>query len=496
MSDAGVYALLGALVVGILTGEHTGPGPAIALLGATVAVGASAAIARGRARLALVLLAVALVGGALMQRALDGLVHSPLAEPIELRADATITASLVDDPSGSRFSARVLVRAERVTVDGGTERDAGHRTLLVVADGEAAPRLRLLGAGDHVVLRGWLRPLDGYDRWLRWRHVVGRFDATALRGFAGSRSPLTGVANQLRGLVLRGSAPLPSTERALVAGFLLGDTRDLPFEVLTDFRSAGLSHLLAVSGANVAFVLALLSPLLRRLSRHTRLGVGVASVVVFGAMTRWEPSVLRACAMAGCTMLALHAGRPTAARRVLPLAAGALLLVDPFLVHSIGFLLSCGACLGIVLLGPRLVGALPGPRWLGEVLGTTAAAQIGVAPVLLPVFGSLPLVALPANLLAVPLAAPLTCWGLLAGFVGGLLPRGGAGAAPVLHLPTRLLADAMLGIADLASRAPLAVDERNALGIVAVAALIAALVLRRMLRRHAPADDAVVVPPR
>ena len=103
------------------------------------------------------------------------------------------------------------------------------------------------------------------------------------------------------------------------------------------------------------------------------------------------------------------------------LAAIALLLVDPFLVHSVGFVLSCAASLGIALLARPIAARLRGPAWMREVLGVTAAAQIGVAPVLIPVFGSMPLVALPANLVAVPLAAPLTIWGL----VGGCRRRAG-----------------------------------------------------------------------
>ena len=214
-------------------------------------------------------------------------------------------------------------------------------------------------------------------------------------------------------------------------------------------------------------------------------------LVVFGAMTRWEPSVLRACAMAACAVVAVHAGRPAPAIRTLAIAATVLVAVDPFLVHSIGFLLSCGASLGIALLGPRIAARLRGPEWLRESLATSAAAQIGVAPVLLPVFGSIPLVSLPANLLAVPLAGPLTTWGLTAGAVGGLTTDVAPAVARVLAIPTRLLADAVLGIADAASRVPVALDVR-ATAVIGVSVGLFALARRtRRLRRHAP-----VAPPR
>jgi competence protein ComEC len=228
---------------------------------------------------------------------------------------------------------------------------------------------------------------------------------------------------------------------------------------------------MAVSGENVAFVLALFAPVLRRLRLTGRLVGGVAVLVVFGTMTRWEPSVLRAIAMAGIGLLAGYLGRPATGLRVLTLAATALVLADPFLLHSVGFLLSCAASAGIALLARPITVRLRGPGWMREVLGVTAAAQIGVAPVLIPVFGSMPLVSLPANLVAVPLAAPLTVWGLAAGVVGGLAQPFAPQVTSLLALPTAALVHALLAVSDAASRVPVVVDARVAVGLVAVTAL-------------------------
>jgi competence protein ComEC len=271
----------------------------------------------------------------------------------------------------------------------------------------------------------------------------------------------------------------------LLAGFLLGDTRGVPDELKAKFRAAGLTHLLAVSGENVAFVLALVAPLLRRLALRGRAVGGIAVLLFFGTMTRWEPSVLRAITMAVIGLVAGFLGRPTAGLRVLVLAATVLLVADPFLLHSVGFLLSCGASLGIAVLARPIADRLPGPSWMREVLGVTAGAQLGVAPVLIPVFGSMPLVALPANLLAVPLAAPLTMWGLVAGVLGGAI-RPFAPAVPrLLELPTVALLHALTAIADLAAKVPIAIDGRAAFGVGAVIALGAALHRLGRLRMHA-----------
>ncbi len=417
MRTAGPLAALAALVVGILAGEAHGPGAAVlALIGAAVLLLVSLAVRESkRLALAITIAGCFLLGHAVMQRALDGLMHSPLTPLVEQRAFVDATATLVDDPSGPRFSVEVPARVTEV--DG---HRAGDRTVLLTGQDELMSQLRVLEAGDRLSVRGTLQPLAGFDERYRWRHVVAELSVSELVDFAPPSSPLLRVANSARAAVLAGTDRLPPTERALLAGFLLGDTRSIPDGLVDDFRDSGLSHLLAVSGANVAFVLAIAGPLLGRLRLGNRFLGGIAVLVLFGTMTRWEPSVLRACAMAAVAMTAMFLGRPVPAARILALAAIGLLVVDPFLVHSVGFLLSCGAAAGIIGLSTRIAAHVPGPRPLAEALGVTAAAQLGVLPVLLPVFGTVPLVALPANLLAAPVVGPLTVWGLVAGTVGGL----------------------------------------------------------------------------
>jgi competence protein ComEC len=472
------------VVGGARLGEQLGPGPAILLLVAGL-LGAIAALLLPKrpARLALAVAAVAMLATGSMQRALDGQAHSPLTAPRDARAAATITATLTDDPDGGQFNASVLARVTRI---GG--RSAGARTVLVTAGGDTAGKLRLLESGDQVEVSGWLQPLSGYDERLRWRHAVASFDAVELRAFAPARSPLHRTANFLRARVLSGGRHLAPTERALMAGFLLGDTRELPRDVEEQFRASGLTHLLAVSGANVAFVLALARPLLRRLPLRAQLVAGLTLLVVFGTMTRWEPSVLRACAMAACSMTALHLGRPTAGVRVLALAVVVLVLADPFLIHSIGFLLSCGASAGIAVLAPAITARVPGPHWLREPLGVTLAAQIGVAPVLIPVFGSVPLAALPANVVAGPIAGPLTVLGLATGVAGGVVESWWPGLAALLQAPTAILARAMLWVAAFFSRLPVDVDGRAAWAIIAGTALLGAAKLWSGRRRNLRVD--------
>jgi competence protein ComEC len=484
----GALAFVGALVGGIALGQVLGAQSAgFVLATGCVALGVAALVRVPPLRFGIAVLACVLLGSAAMERALHGLEVSPLRGVVERRASGTVRATLLDDPDARRFDADVLVRVDALSGHG-----AGRRRVLVRATGEVAGRVQLLVAGDGVTLRGWFEPLAGYDARWRWKHAVGVLHATELISATHAAAPLARVANATRALVLSGAEHLAPSDRALLAGFLLGDTRGVPVQLTEEFRAAGLTHLTAVSGENVAFVLALFAPLLRRLALRGRVLGALSVLVVFGTMTRWEPSVLRAITMAAIGLLAGYLGRPTAGLRLLVLTAIVLLVVDPFLLHSVGFLLSCGASVGIAVLARPIAARLPGPPWAREVLGVTAAAQVGVAPVLIPVFGSMPLVALPANLLAVPLAAPLTVWGLTVGVIGGAIRGPVPGATRLLELPTVALLHALIAIADVASSIPLAIDGRAAWGVLALAALTSALHRVGRLRGHARAP----VPPR
>ena len=358
----GPLVLLGALVVGILLGDARGPDPAGWVLAlSTAGVGGAWALrTRPRAALAVAVVAVVLLGVAVEQRARHGLTVSPLTAPMRRGATVTCSVTLTEDPSGPQYVTEALATVDRCSV-----RPGGGRTVLLRVTGDEQSALRVLEAGDRLRVQGRLTPLSGFSTRLRWRHAVAAVEVERVDAVAEPDRPWFVVANAARGVVMRGADTLPATPRALLAGFVLGDTRAIPSDLVDDFRASGLSHLLAVSGANVAFALAIAEPFLRRRRLGTRLVGGLAVLAVFGTMTRWEPSVLRAAAMAGLVMLARWMGRPTDAGRVLTYAMLGLLVADPFLLHSVGFLLSCGACAGIAV---------------GRGADRTAAAGAGLVP--------------------------------------------------------------------------------------------------------------------
>jgi competence protein ComEC len=411
-----------------------------------------------------VVLAVFALAAGLGARAARG-----LALPTSVHGVGGISGAVAGDPSVTAWSANVVVRTDRWTADGA--RPIGlHRRLLVDAAPDERSRFAALGAGDRIAVRGRIVPLAGWATRYRVRHVAASLTDAHLVGLAGPDAPALRLSERVRDAVLRGTTGLPARERGLLAAFLLGDTRGIPPDAVDRFRRAGMSHLLVVSGANVAAVLALLGPALRRLPISARVLVAAPALAVFGAATRWEPSVLRAVAMAIAVLVAAAVGRPASAFRTLALATVALLLLDPFLARSLGFGLSVGATAGIAVLARPIAARIPGPRGPASALAVTAAAQVGVAPVLIPTFGSIPAVALPANLLAGPLVVPVTVWGLVAGAATTLL---GPQAARVVQWPSLLALRAIDAVARIASRHPGALDARALAGIGAIACGVA-----------------------
>ncbi|MFT5531642.1 MAG: competence protein ComEC [Candidatus Poriferisodalaceae bacterium] len=308
------------------------------------------------------------------------------------------------------------------------------------------PRADRALSGQRWWVAGAVRSSDA--DYLRPRHIGARVDGQELRFVDDGIGPFA-LANEIRGRIELSARSLGTRDGVLLAGFVYGDDRGQLPEVVDDFRASGLTHLLAVSGQNVAFVLMALGPLLRRLSRSA--GVVLLGLVLaeFAVLTRGEPSVLRACLLAAAAVGAKALGRPASTLRLLALVVASLVLIDPLLMWSVGFQLSVAASLAIVLWAARVEARLPGPRWFTAPLSVTLAAQLGVLPIQVVTFGALRLVSVPANLLAGPVSGPVMIWGLLAGLVGGSFGEPLAGA---LHWPTEIAVGWVASVARICAR--------------------------------------------
>jgi competence protein ComEC len=288
--------------------------------------------------------------------------------------------------------------------------------------------------GDHVSVEGTVVGGSGVVAGRRHRGTV-RVDELSV--VSGPASPFTRLGNAIRKRVLARLAPVEAG-RGLLAGFLVGDTDGVDPIDQEAMRRSGLSHFTAVSGSNIALFLTLLYVIVGPLGvgPRRRAVIGLLALPVFAAATRFEPSVLRASAMAGILLGGRLAGVGLEPWQVISAAVIGLLVLDPALAANVGFQLSVAAAAGVMIGGRWPVGR----RWAPRALAVTLGAQAAVAPILVASFGSVPLLSPLANLLAAPVVTTATVIGIVGTIGPGFLIDVAAWLAEVVLALARVAA--------------------------------------------------------
>ena len=434
-----IYFIVASMATGILVADRGKPSMVLALVVGVVALGALFAAwtlhrggeptdlgellpKMGVAVLGLVVLGAAGIGFSIM-----GLRTQALLEARSFNFDGRViviegVAGSDIEPSGR--AAGFTLKADRIDAFAVRER-------VRVRVYGTAPDVQV---GDRIVVEGKLRVVDltdGFDLSLFRKRIVGTVTAApgAIDVSPSEAGPVIKASNRLRRTMGAFAEDHPHASHAgLVMGLTIGDERLIPERVSEDFRTTSLSHLTAVSGANVAMVVGAVFLLLRALKvgKRAQIVIGTFAVVFFVAVTRWEPSVLRASTMAIVALSAYLFGRASDPMQGMGVAALGLLAYDPFIMWSIGFQLSFVAAAGILILAKPLIARFNRlPRMVAEALAVAVAAQLAVTPLLAFHFGSVSLAAVPANLVAFPLVAPITVIGLAGGVVGVFLEGAG-----------------------------------------------------------------------
>ncbi|WP_442545843.1 ComEC/Rec2 family competence protein [Arthrobacter sp. KN11-1C] len=361
----------------------------------------------------------------------------PVAEAAASRDSVVIHALIVGDPrelgTDSRGSARWAVPAEIIDIaaDGMLTRA---RTKILLTGGEGWDQVV---TGQEVRTAGKLKPAK-----------PGQVEAGVLaaatppmrpdpRRRDTQQSPETHNRPRVPADIPQGPAPLKKQfssaaewlqgdSAGLLPGMVTGDTTGLDESLETAMKTTGTTHLTAVSGANCSLILGGLV----LLARSFRLARGVAAIVALGGLAAFvmmvgpDASVLRAAVMGAIGLTALSAGRRGRSLGFLCLAVTGLLILDPSLGTSIGFLLSVLATLGIVLLARPIASWAPAwvPSWLASAVAVPLAAQLLCSPVIValqPQFSSYSLL---TNIAVAPFVAPVTILGTIAVPLVPLLP--------------------------------------------------------------------------
>jgi competence protein ComEC len=426
---------------------------------------------------ALVVLGVVGVGAGWALLSEARLARSPLASVVPDRV--VVEATLREDPRPGAIGWHALADVRLVRA---ADRVLGLRETVWLSGDETPPPV---ARGDLVRIDGSLEVPDdaGFLDALHAKGVAVTLRASVVERFGGSPNPVVRATQAVRSTIGRSiEAVFPRREAGLLMGLALGDDSRLDPGVERDFKATGLTHLLVVSGGNVAMVLGPILALVTMLGlpKPAQVAVGLSTVAFIVVLTGAEPSVMRAGAMASLALVGLLLGRARSTAVVLSGAVMGLLILQPALVRSIGFQLSVTATAGMVALagplGDRFGRVLPAP--VAAAAGTTLAAQLGVTPVLLFHFHDVPGVTLIANVIAAPTVAPSLLLGLVAAGVGIVSEPLGHLVGLAAQVPMR----ALELIANVAGRAPVAHVTSRGGPIVLLAGMAVVIGLTAALR--------------
>lgn len=260
-----------------------------------------------------------------------------------------------------------------------------------------------------------------------------------------------------------------SDSGALIPGMVLGDTSKQSPEFKDAMKRSGLTHLVAVSGANFAivstFVLWCMQFLFR--SKKMRIAATALALICFIALVRPSPSVLRAAAMAAVLLSAQFGKRSSDSLPALGFAIAAVVVGDPWQSRDAGFALSVLATAGLLLLAPRIQEKIPGHKKLAGALAPPIAAMLFCSPILVSLSGYLSPMSVVANLLAAPAVAPITVLGFIAAIISPIAPW----LTELIIFFIRIPAGFITGVAHWIAAFPVLTIHNGAIGFVIVATI-------------------------
>jgi competence protein ComEC len=364
----------------------------------------------------------------------DSAIQSFLDQPIEITASVT-TDPILSAPkvSGSYFAVRnysFIARAQFITASGENFR-LRIPIRIITPDNSVAHLL----PGQKIHIQGTaIKSKEARVAALVF--VRGKIEVRA-EASRWARS-LASIRNGLRANSGSGDAG------ALIPGMVLGDTSKQSVQFKADMKRSGLTHLVAVSGANFAIVSAFVLWAMQFFIRSIRWRLGATAIFLasFIALVRPSPSVLRAAAMASVLLVARGSKRPSDSLPALGFAIAAVVIADPWQARDAGFALSVLATAGLLLFAPRIIAWLSRyiPKLLSEALAPPIAATIFCSPVLIAIAGYLAPMSIVANLLAAPAVAPITIIGFISALISPIAPWVTRTLIFIIHFPAAFIA--------------------------------------------------------
>jgi len=332
------------------------------------------------------------------------------------------------------------------------------RARMLITDQSMGP---MPAPGDKLEVAGRLVRVDagsGYDKYLRMRNIGEVIESRRIT-FANEQPGQTlgrtlwqvklGFQDHLRSV-------LPEPAAGLLDGLLTGSNGGLSLNVQSDFRTTGLSHIVAVSGSNITVILSVLSGMLFFLPLRWRFLPCAIGIILFTIFVGASASVVRAAITGIIGLVALQSGRQNDARLATLWTAFGMLCWNPWqLWADAGFQLSFLAVIGLIELTPFLepmLKKIPDIGGMREALTATLAAQFTAVPWGIALFQSIPLISPLSNVVVAPLIPLAMMTGSLGLLVAWIMPP----LALIAGLPSALLLNGIIWLAHIMALMPFA----------------------------------------
>lgn len=440
MRAPALYALI-FFICGIVIASYTSL-PAMAYLGIAALSTAAAVIytLANRTLSSRIALCLALISSAAFLTCLQlrEVPSNHVSHFLDLAGKSTVVGRIVAEPDIRPTKTFLAVEAESLSRQGIAIATSGTVRLRI---GKATNEFNI---DDRIRFNGYVvRPLESrnpgafdYRRYLEIRGIaavcnLGNFDQIEKLDTQGSTGFIKSIVIPVRNYITRVfEESLPPHHAALMRGFLIGDVRFIPADVYQRFKDTGTLHVLAASGSNVGYVTLTIFLVARlfHLPRRSRYLLAIMGVVIFSFLAYNQPSVVRASVMAVVALIGLSLRRDQNWLNTISVAGLIVLAFHPLYLFDLGTQLSFAAAFALILFMPPLEPLLPKSqsiatrvaRYFLIIFIGSIVAQLGVMPILLYHFHTVPLVSFLSNLVVVPLVGLAATVGIVLVFMSAL----------------------------------------------------------------------------
>lgn len=243
----------------------------------------------------------------------------------------------------------------------------------------------------------------------------------------------------------------PKNEMGLIIGMMIGETKDISEDVLENFKTTGITHLIAVSGSNVVYVVVLVQFLFKKFfGKRATYFISIFFLILFMLISGASASVCRATLMIILSICAdIFFLKSDTFSNILT-SAFILILLNPLVIYDVGFILSFGGTLGIVLLSKDFTKFFKKLGKLNETLSVTCSAQLILAPIMMYYFNTFSILSIVTNIIVVPISGSIT----ILGFAVFIISKISFPIAKLIANSLYVLATFTIWVANIFSKVP------------------------------------------